>query len=98
MDDVHGTGASPQDCHVFCDQAGVAPRLAAPEGQPRHHAGTRPPAWSEPALGRIFDADGHVSQAISALEASVAVLASGRRPRSMRRRLSGSGRTAHSRR
>ncbi len=33
-----------------------------------------PPAWSEPALGRIFDADGHVSQAISALEASVAVL------------------------
>lgn len=32
-----------------------------------------PPAWSEPASSR-FDPDAHVSQAISALEASVAVL------------------------
>jgi hypothetical protein len=33
-----------------------------------------PPAWSEPAPSRSFDPDAHVGQAISALEASVAVL------------------------
>ncbi len=33
-----------------------------------------PPAWSDPAAGRSFDADAHVSHAISALEASVAAL------------------------
>src|ERR1700722_12833105 len=33
-----------------------------------------PPAWSDPAPGRSFDPDAHVSHAISALEASVAAL------------------------
>jgi hypothetical protein len=33
-----------------------------------------PPAWFEPALGRSFNADAHISQAIGALEASVTAL------------------------
>lgn len=33
-----------------------------------------PPAWSDPAPGRSFNPDAHVSHAISALEASVAAL------------------------